>query len=74
MLIKVVIIIGLFAIAFSLFSALRMMSRNQGTDREKMARYLTIRAVLSVLLLVLLGVAYFMGWVEPHGVNQGPTP
>ena len=70
--IKVVIIIGLIAIAISLFSALRMMSRNQGNDREKMARYLTIRVSLSVLLLVLLGVAYMMGWIEPHGINQGP--
>lgn len=69
---KIVIVVLLLAIAASLFSALRMMSRNAPADRRKMARYLTLRVSLSVFLLLVLSVAMYMGWITPHGIQSIP--
>ena len=66
--IKILIIITLFAIVFSLGSALFHMSRGTG-DSKKMARALTIRIGLSVALFILLMVAWYNGLITPHGVH-----
>ena len=66
--IKVLIIITLFAIIFSLGSALFHMSKNKG-DSKKMVRALTIRVGLSVLLFILLMAAWYTGLITPHGVR-----
>lgn len=66
---KLFIVLVLLAIVVSLFSALRMMSRNAPEDRRKMARYLTLRVSLSVVLLLALAIAMFMGWIVPHGIQ-----
>ena len=67
--IKILIIIVLFAIIGSLGSALFHMSRNKG-DSKKMARALTIRVGLSVILFILLMLAYYNGLIEPN--KMGP--
>jgi Flp pilus assembly protein protease CpaA len=66
--IKILIIVTLFAIVFSLGSALFHMSRGTG-DSKKMARALTIRIGLSVALFILLMVAWYNGLITPHGVH-----
>ena len=66
--IKILIIVTLFAIVFSLGSALFHMSRGTG-DSKKMARALTIRIGLSVALFILLMVAWYNGLITPHGVR-----
>lgn len=63
--IKILIIIVLFAIVGSLGSALFHMSRNKG-DSKKMARMLTVRIGLSVVLFALLMLAYYNGLIEPN--------
>jgi hypothetical protein len=68
--IKILIIITLFAIIFSLGSALFHMSRNKG-DSKKMARALTIRVGLSVALFILLMLAWYTGLITPHGLPAG---
>jgi len=67
--IKILIIIVLVAIIGSLGSALFHMSRNKG-DSKKMARALTIRVGLSVILFILLMLAYYNGLIEPN--KMGP--
>ena len=67
--IKILIIIVLVAIIASLGSALFHMSRNKG-DSKKMARALTIRVGLSVILFILLMLAYYNGLIEPN--KMGP--
>jgi hypothetical protein len=67
--IKILIIITLFAIVCSLGSALFHMSKNKG-DPKKMVRALTIRVGLSVLLFILLMVAWYNGLITPHGVAR----
>jgi hypothetical protein len=49
----------------SLGSALVHLVRGKG-DSQKMARALTIRVGLSILLFVLLLVAWSLGWIQPH--------
>jgi len=68
--IKVLIIVTLFAIVISLGSALFHLSRGKG-DSKKMARALTVRVGLSVLLFILLMLAWKNGLISPHGIPAG---
>jgi hypothetical protein len=63
---RLLILAGLIAIVLSLGSALMHLVRDQG-ESKKMARALTIRVGLSILLFVLLLVAWRLGWIQPHG-------
>lgn len=62
---RFLILACLLAIVLSLGSALLHLVRDKGESR-KMARALTIRVGLSVLLFVLLMVAWWLGWIQPH--------
>jgi hypothetical protein len=64
--IRFLILAGLLAIVLSLGSALLHLVRGKG-DSKKMARALTIRVGLSILLFALLLLAWYLGWIEPHG-------
>jgi hypothetical protein len=64
--IRLLILAGLLAIVLSLGSALLHLVRGKG-DSKKMARALTIRVGLSILLFALLLLAWSLGWIEPHG-------
>jgi hypothetical protein len=64
--IRYLILAGLLAIVLSLGSALVHLVRGKG-DSKKMARALTIRVGLSILLFVLLLLAWSLGWIQPHG-------
>lgn len=63
---RLLILVCLLAIVLSLGSALLHLVRGKG-ESSKMARALTIRVGLSVLLFVLLLVAWMLGWIQPHG-------
>jgi hypothetical protein len=67
--IKILIVITLFAIVISLGSALFHLSRGKG-DPKKMVRALTIRVGLSVALFILLMLAWYNGLITPHGVGR----
>lgn len=66
--IKILVIVILFAIVGSLGSALFHLSRGKG-DSKKMARALTVRVGLSVILFILLMVAWYNGLITPHGLK-----
>jgi hypothetical protein len=68
--IKILIIVTLFAIVISLGSALFHLSKGKG-DSKKMARALTVRVGLSVLLFILLMIAWYNGLITPHGLPVG---
>jgi Protein of unknown function (DUF2909) len=63
---RLIILAGLLAIVLSLGSALVYLVRGKG-DSKKMALALTIRVGLSILLFVLLLLAWSLGWIQPHG-------
>jgi len=61
------------AIIASLGSALFHLSRGTAEDSGKLARALTVRITLSLLLFVLLMLAWYFGLISPHGL-QGAAP
>ncbi len=69
MLVKIVVLIALLLIVVSLFSALHSMVRSQEGDKERMVKMLAYRVGFSALLLILLALAFVMGWVQPHGLK-----
>jgi hypothetical protein len=71
MLLKIAIIILLFAILFSLGSGLFFMIRDKG-QTQRTAKALTVRITLSIGLFVLLMVAYAAGLITPHGIYPSP--
>ena len=64
---RLLILAGLLAIVLSLGSALVHLVRHKGESSAKMARALTMRVGLSILLFVLLLIAWRFGWIQPHG-------
>lgn len=64
---KFLVVVLLLVILGSLFSALVFLVRDRGsTDRT--VRALTWRIGLSIGLFLLLLLAGWMGWIEPHGL------
>jgi succinate dehydrogenase/fumarate reductase cytochrome b subunit len=67
--IKIAIIGCLLAIVASLGSGLFHMVSDKGQSK-RMVRALTIRIVLSVVLFLLLFVAWSNGYIHPHGIAK----
>jgi hypothetical protein len=65
--IRIAVVLVLIAILVSLGTALFHLSR--GGDSAKMARALTVRIVLSIVLFLLLMLAWRAGLVTPHGLR-----
>lgn len=68
------IVIGLFvAVLAALGVGLVFLLRSDGSSAG-LANALTVRVGLSVLLFVLLMVAWYAGLIEPHGILPTPPP
>jgi hypothetical protein len=65
--IKFLVLALLAAVVVSLFSGLFFLNRDQGGS-GRMVRALTVRITLSVLLFLVLLIAWRMGAIQPHGV------
>jgi hypothetical protein len=66
---KYLIIVFLVLIVFSLGKALFHLSSSKPQDSGKMVEALAWRIGLSMLLFVLMLVAYTQGWIEPQHVH-----
>jgi hypothetical protein len=66
--IKLLIVLVLAGIVVSLGSGLFHLVKDDGRSKS-MVNALTVRVVLSVLLFVLLFVAWRTGLIEPHHVR-----
>ncbi len=71
--IKILIAIVFLAIIVSLGSGLFALVGDRG-ESKKLVNSLTVRISLSVLLFVLLIIAYMNGWIEPHGLTPSAPP
>ena len=67
--IKFLIIVVLVAIVISLGSGLVHLVKGDGQSK-RMVNALTVRIALSVLLFVLLFVAWKSGLIVPHGIGR----
>lgn len=66
MLIKVVIVAFLIAIVVALMAGAVFLVKDPSTSKRTM-KALTWRVGLQVALILLLILAFFMGWLQPHG-------
>lgn len=64
---KVIIILFLTLIFFSLGSALYYLIKDQG-DSDRIVKALTWRIALSLVLFILLIIAFKLGWIKPHPI------
>ena len=69
MAIKILIIVFLVVILYSLGSALVFLVKDHG-EGDRTVKRLTWRIGLSLVLFLVLWIAYQAGWIEP---NQGPV-
>jgi cytochrome bd-type quinol oxidase subunit 2 len=70
-LIRILIVVALVAIVVSLGSALYHLSRGTQKDSAQMARALTVRIVISLVLFALIMLAWYAGLIRPHGIAPG---
>lgn len=69
MVMKILIIVFVLAIIYSLGSALIFLVKDHG-EGDRTVNRLSWRIGLSLVLFLFLWVAYQLGWVEP---NSGPV-
>jgi uncharacterized BrkB/YihY/UPF0761 family membrane protein len=60
------VLIALGVIIASLGSGLFHLSRGREQDSERLARALTIRITVSLILFALLMLAWYFGLIQPH--------
>lgn len=65
---KIFIAIAFIIILASLASALFFMMNNKG-DPKRMARALTVRISISVLLFIAILVAHYFGFIQTTGLR-----
>jgi hypothetical protein len=68
MLAKIVLVVLLLAIVASLFSGLFFLMRDNSSKRRTLTA-LKVRVALSIVLLVFLALAFWQGWLKPHGLQ-----
>ncbi len=68
MIVKTVVIVTLLVILLSLASALFYLVKNKDHS-ERIAKALTVRITLSIVLFIFLLVAFVTGIIEPHGLD-----
>jgi cytochrome bd-type quinol oxidase subunit 2 len=73
-LIWLLVLAGLLTVLVSLGLGLYHLSRGTPQDSEKLARALTVRITVSVLLFALLMLAWYFGLIAPHPLQGGGAP
>jgi DUF2909 family protein len=73
-LVLVLILASLAGIVASLGFGLFHLSRGGADDSRKLARVLTIRIAVSLVLFALLMLAWYLGLISPHGLQSGSVP
>jgi hypothetical protein len=73
-LIWLLVLACLLTVLVSLGLGLYHLSRGTPQDSEKLARALTVRITVSVLLFALLMLAWYFGLIAPHPLQGGGAP
>lgn len=70
---KILIIAAFLVILYTLASSFYFLVKDTG-EGERTVRRLSWRVGLSLGLVILLWVAFQLGWIEPQGVNPVQYP
>ena len=73
-LVRLLILASLAGIVASLGFGLFHLSRGRAEDSRQLARALTIRITLSLVLFALLMLAWYLGLISPHTLRSGSAP
>lgn len=73
-LVRLLIGASLAGIVVSLGFGLFHLSRGGADDSRRMARALTIRITVSLVLFALLMLAWYLGLISPHSLQSGSAP
>ena len=73
-LVGLLVLLCLLAIIVSLGSGLFHLSRGTPEDSAKLARALTVRITLSLVLFALLMLAWYFGLISPHPLQGTAQP
>ena len=65
---KLAIVAFLIAIVVALFFGMSYLIRDPSSQRRTL-KALTWRVGLQVGLIAFLALAYFLGWIQPHGLK-----
>ncbi len=65
--VKLIIVILLALIVLSLGAGMFSLIKERG-DSSRTATFLTIRIALSILTFAFIGLSFYMGWIQPHGL------
>lgn len=68
MLIKILIVIAMLFVLFTLFRSLYFLTTEK--DSKKTVKSLSWRIGLSILLFILILIGIYTGVIEPHGLPQ----
>jgi hypothetical protein len=68
------VLVGLLAVVGSLGLGLYHLARGTPEDSGKLLRALTVRITVSVLLFVLLMLAWHFGLISPHPLQGSGAP
>lgn len=60
-------IAAVFAIGIVASLVVALMAYRRGDGSRTLLNALTVRVILSVLFFALLMLAWWAGWIEPHG-------
>ncbi len=63
----VFLIMGCIVVSL-IFGLFYFITHKNRQDEKHLARSLTIRMLLSIILFIVLFFAYYMGWLHPHGL------
>jgi hypothetical protein len=67
------IVAFLVVILWNLGAGLYYMLVDKGTTKRTV-NALTKRIALSVVLILIVALSIYMGWITPHGVGRAPAP
>lgn len=67
MLMKIVIVILLLVIVYALASGLFFLVKDK-SQSDRVVKALTWRISLSLILFILLFIAFAFGWISPHSL------
>ncbi len=65
--VKIIIVVLLLLVVLSLAAGMFSLVRERG-ESSRTAKFLTLRIALSIVTFVFIALAFYMGWIQPHGL------